>query len=97
MVALNKLQNSEDALWTEDSPVQLQFSFQFIVDISKKLRPKLMCVGASHPSLTHNRKVPHQIFPEKTAVCLIVRDNIPPTLLQGLKSQYGKVCIWIFL
>jgi len=78
IAALKKMQNADDALWVDDSPVQLLFSFQYIEDISKKLRPKEI-------------KVPHSILPEKTSVCLIVRDECPPPLLQGLKTQFGKV------
>jgi len=78
VAALKKLQLREDALWADDSPIQLLFSYQYLEDISKKLRPKLITV-------------PHQILPEKTEVCLIVKNNCPQNLLQGLKSQFGKV------
>jgi len=78
VVALKKLSSDENSLWASDSPVQLQFGFQYLEDISKKLRPKLI-------------EVPHQIYPETTSVCLIVRNECPPQLMQTLKSQLGKV------
>jgi len=76
IAALSKQQVG--GLWADDSAVQLQFGFQYLTNVSKKLRPKLITV-------------PHQIFPEKVAICLIVRNNCPNNLLMQLKSQLGKV------
>jgi len=76
VVALRKSQVAD--LWADDSPIQVVFGLQLIVDVSKKLRPKLI-------------KLPHRVFPKNTDVCMIVQDNCSPTLLSNLKSRLGKV------
>jgi len=74
--ALKNLNNND--LWADDGFVHLCFGLQKVVDISKTFRATLF-------------DVPHQILPDKTDVCLFVRDGCPPQLLSDLKARLGKV------